>query len=478
MRVTKGNLRYRDVKLVKAMYHKVKSSFNFISEDLVTDMFRVLEDKESIHKAPIIFKKVLADYAVNKVSSIFESYYAHLAYARFLKMMCDSPHYPTDPNGNADFFDKMWLLLAELWKRDFPQVNGIPRDPKLKHSGKIMQGLNSSAADQLSKLVECGQKILELLKDPLFEKMFPPPGAVGNIQSQGDDSDDENWNPGGGGYSPPSSLNNVVGAFQRWSPYMVEAMLFSHDLALVSKINPKGKWAPTPFPDNRVDIRKMQSSRDLMKLLPGEYALPSDLFYVRFAKKELQCREFLAKQERKQVLYILLDNSGSMHNDKIKMAASVVIALLRKVVSNGDIFFFRFFSDYPGAMHKVDNLKKAQDLIQKIIGESFSGGGTDVQAAVMRALGDIKNAVDDKDNYAQMKDAQVLLLTDGDDSGCSASRIMSEKGKVKIHGVVIHGTDQAGTVQTFSDTYYHVSRSNMDQSAVDIVQMVSTKGKP
>jgi hypothetical protein len=504
MRVTKGRLRLADQHLVDKVFNGVKTKFGFIDRDIVYDMLRVLENKESIMKNPAIFAKTLAEYRDGKISSIFDAYYARTGYARFLKMMCESPHYPSNPDENQAFFAKMWELLAELWKHNLPQVNGIPNSGKaLQTMGNALQLANQHKADQLAKLVEYGQKILELLKDPLFAGIFPPPGAATNVQSAGGDkqeeqdsesangdSEDSGKNGDSGQSIPPqgqSSLDNVVRTVKNWQPYIVEAVLFSHDLALVNKMNPKGDWAPTPFPDNRIDIRKMQNSGDLMKLLPGEYALPSDLFYIRYAKKELQCREFIAKQERKQILYILLDHSGSMRSvsdagcgyrnspDKIKMAASVVIALLRKVVANGDIFYFRFFGSNPGYMYKVDSLISAQNLVSVIIREAYAGGGTDIECAVMTALNDIKAAVADKQSHSQMRDAQVLLLTDGDDNIIDANRVIAAKGKIKLHSVVIHATDRRGVIQAMSDTFYSIGPSKEKQGAVDIIQVVTDK---
>lgn len=509
VRITKGRVKTKHVKMVQEMYEEVRDKFGFIDMDLVTDMWKLLENPESVIKQPVIFKRTLKEYRAGKLNDIFDAYYARSAWARFLKMMAKSPHYPKDINQSEDFFKKMWELLGELWKKDIPQMKDIAKRALEKaqkgRSKRAQRSRNQAAVDQMAKLVDYGQKVLELLQDPLFKNLFAPPPPPkpdkkdgeqdGQSQGQGEDEGAEDAESpgasnssgedaegegdgsesGGVGQGTESSLGQVINEMRTWQPMMVEGVLFSQDLNMVTKMNPKGKWEPTPFPDNSVDVRKMQDTSDLMRLLPSQHAMPSDLFYLKFAKKELLCREFMSKKERRQILYVLLDVSGSMRGTKVMMVASVVLALLRKVIKNGDHYFLRFFDERTSELHEASDLKSAQKLAVEVVRNAFSGGGTNIHHALMTALADIKEATKDRKRKAQMKDAQVLLLTDGLDWTLDAEAIIKEKEEIQIHSVVIHASDPTGKIKKLSDSYYEVSEGDEENTALDLVKIFDKK---
>ena len=81
----------------------------------------------------------------------------------------------------------------------------------------------------------------------------------------------------------------------------------------------------------------------------------------------------------------------------------------------------------------------------------FSGGGTDITNAVSTAISDIKNGEDAFDKV------EIMLITDGDDSGFRIGK--SDLGDIKLHATIIDGRNSQ--LEQSSETYTEISTGNI-----------------
>lgn len=121
--------------------------------------------------------------------------------------------------------------------------------------------------------------------------------------------------------------------------------------------------------------------------------------------------EMMEKQEapEAQLLYILIDGSGSMGGWKSIIAAALAISVIRSGMDNKSKFFYRTFDSRVSFSHEAEKKSQKEDLIREIIDTSYTGGGTDIETAIEVAGDDIK-----KEHKSER--AEILLITDGGDN--------------------------------------------------------------
>jgi hypothetical protein len=462
MRITSGLVDYHFHPQLQDMFDKVKDRFGFVDEDILKDFWRVCEDPESLIKPNVIFDKVLENYKRGKVSEIYTELSRRSRYSHFLHELVESDYYPRNQAEIPQFFDRMWEIMAEL-----------DRKQRQQGGGRQQQGM-----DEFERLIDTGRKVLQLLNDPLLEGMFDPPPQPAPGNGQDDDSQENQPMPMGG--SGSVGLEKAFESLtQTWDPYMVQALLISQELDFAMTFSKMGIWNPSPFPDNSVDIHKIRDSKDLFKLLPGQLALPSDTFYMKYAKKELMCREFMIRQDKRQLVYILMDVSGSMQGDRAVCAMSIALSLLRRVATAGDHYHMRMFEDDPHELMSASTKEEAQELCRKLLHMRFPGGGTDIQKAVLKAVSDIKKAkVKDKLDKVELdlKNCQILTLTDGE-SSIDAKKVNEERGEIKNHSVILgygkwFSHSQIGAI---SDTLHLVKNVKNKDRMLEIIEVMNLK---
>jgi hypothetical protein len=460
MRVTDGLVDYHIHPKLRDMFDRVKNRFGFVDEDILKDFWRVCEDPESLIKPNVIFDKVLENYKRGKVTEIYQELSRRSRYSHFLHELIESDYYPKTQAEIPNFFDRMWEIMAELDRK------------QRQHGG----GRQNQQMDEFERLIDTGRKVLQLLNDPLLEGVFEPQQAPGDGQDD-KDQDPQNMPQAGSG---PVGLDKVFeNLTQTWNPYMVQSLLISQELDFSMTFSKMGVWNPSPFPDNSVDIHKIRDSKDLFKLLPGQLALPADTFYMKYAKKELLCREFMIRQDKRQLVYILMDVSGSMQGDRAICAMSIALSLLRRVATNGDHYHMRMFEDRPHALMSASTKEEAQELCKKLLHMSFPGGGTDIQLAVLQAVDDIKKAkVKDKLDKVELdlKNCQILTLTDGE-SSIDPKKVNEERGNIKHHSVILgygkwHNHSQIGAI---SDTLHLVKNVKNKEKMLEIIEVMNLK---
>lgn len=181
----------------------------------------------------------------------------------------------------------------------------------------------------------------------------------------------------------------------------------------------KGKYKSTPTVDERQRADTLRHSADAAQATGSEHALDDETFDAKVGKKTLQVRKYDKPEDKKFLLYGLVDVSISMNAQlrgsnyamltRGNVASTLVAALMHRVKKDEGLAFIRFFAMSPGRRYQAKNPAQFDDLIKQVIRQDYNGGGTSIISAVRTAIADIAAA---KDEVAK---CEILLVTDGDD---------------------------------------------------------------
>ena len=205
-----------------------------------------------------------------------------------------------------------------------------------------------------------------------------------------------------------------------------------------------------PYPEDEMSIKNIDNTMDILKTLPTQYAYDDDLFMQKLIKKELLVRDYKTRRLKRQVLYLLIDISGSMNGTKNIYACGISLAFIRQALSEGSTYFLRFFDRSPHALHTVKNKEDARRVEQLLLKQPFSGGGTAIQTAIMKAVDDITNSPED------FEKAEVMIISDGEDGVSIDDNLL--KG-VKIHSTIIDGSNDG--LKQASESYIELDSNDL-----------------
>jgi len=195
--------------------------------------------------------------------------------------------------------------------------------------------------------------------------------------------------------------------------------------------------------NNRSKQRKnkqMNSYSQMTKASKTAMVIPN--FDDKMAKKELVIKEKVLPETKKQMLTMLLDDSGSMGN--IITQSYVRAALLNRLESVIDgkskLNFYLYESQRYG-FKEVKDLKDAQDLFKTISLRSPNGGGTNIGRVLQETIDEIHNVP----GYSH---PEILICNDGNDHVDYKS--IDTKG-VKVN-VLIFGCQNEGLKKVAKDS--------------------------
>lgn len=186
------------------------------------------------------------------------------------------------------------------------------------------------------------------------------------------------------------------------------------------------------------DVQNIDVSvgKDLQNAAPIELCQEDDVLFKRMAQGELQQRVYQNPRDKKQCFYILEDCSGSMSGQPHNMATAISVSICRKAIKDDERVFFRLFDHQPHARFDGITTGLIKKLEAELLTAPFSGGGTSIANAVHAAVKDIEDFR--KDPASDIGKADILLLSDGDDSyDPTPIRDKLTKLGIKLHVIII-----------------------------------------
>lgn len=181
----------------------------------------------------------------------------------------------------------------------------------------------------------------------------------------------------------------------------------------------KGKFRPTEVLATKKDDATLSNMGELQRLQTAEHALPEKLRNARIVRKEARIRQDKEPETKKALLYLLIDNSGSMSTQLGQRSASglqfisrgglstaFALAVSRRVQKDRGLLYVRFFTESPGHLLICRGDADFESVRNKMSLACYNGAGTDIMKALTAVQADILAA---KDELAK---AEVLLISD------------------------------------------------------------------
>lgn len=213
-----------------------------------------------------------------------------------------------------------------------------------------------------------------------------------------------------------------------------EILEISRNLDSLSKMQVHRQKKTTPSPDGaEIQSRPMRGLSELARVNKTAWATRQQnatYFLYQAISGQLQVRERVTRQDRKQVIFILVDGSGSMRSGHRHYKASGVVMNRIKAVINGDAeVYLAVFDDRMYDPSHAATTEEAKALMKQFMGKNFSGGSTNIAAAIKAAYDFIQEEMKTRDDIYR---PEIVVLTDDDSS-------VSKLKKSDIPGAKVHG---------------------------------------
>ncbi len=385
------------------------------SVDIVEDIYGFMKEPDFMEEGDIV-EGLIDDFAKGK----FEYYLAMKKKVKgrveFFNRMFHHPYYSKFRQMKPE---ESSLILLDI-------LNAFVKAKK-EEADDGGNGMPSPEHDEAMKefesLIKYGKELFDLLDDDFFQKAMQQAMGKDDTPNSKDD--------------PDEMKDKIKGMISRMAKELAIYDL-SKKLEFTIRTSPKGKWNEVQHPDKGMDVGRIKHAREITKLLPSQFAMDDDLFIKKLLGKELLKKKYMQRQEKKQVLYMIVDNSGSMDDrtsnvfTKFDVCRAIAVALMKKLIDKEDLFYFRWFSGYPEKLNRIKTKKDAVDFVPYILYNRDGDGGTNIMEAINQACDDIKQK---KVDQADMMD--ILLITDG------LAHIEVEKvnkllgQKIDLHSVII-----------------------------------------
>lgn len=186
-----------------------------------------------------------------------------------------------------------------------------------------------------------------------------------------------------------------------------------------------------------IRVRPIANFGEFPKIQAAEYALPKTYRIYRAAAKISPIRERVRREEKQQLLYLLIDTSGSMQGVRIHIAGGVLMNRLKAVISGDAQVYVRFFDDELYTEHFAGTPSDAKALIAEFNENNFGGGGTQISKCTKHTLKRIEKLLKTKKTLTR---PELAIVTDGEDRNLG-SLSANDFGETKLHAFVIDNRD-------------------------------------
>ncbi len=233
-----------------------------------------------------------------------------------------------------------------------------------------------------------------------------------------------------------------------------------------------GKFKPVPQIEHDKAARPIEKESDLAQVTPSQHGLPTEVFDARLEKKTLTKTEYRKPEDKKKLIYLLIDASGSMlgqlgGSGQVKnglfqrstLATLFSVAVTKRVGLDKGIVYARFFTDSPGTLKSARQPDEFEALVNYLSISSSRSGGTSLITAIRRAASDIAAARD------ELHSAEILLITDAEDE-INADEIKKALGETELNVLDVAGGSinsyAAKELKAMANKYYKANEAEPD----------------
>ncbi|HEY9774506.1 MAG TPA: hypothetical protein V6C81_11950 [Planktothrix sp.] len=191
----------------------------------------------------------------------------------------------------------------------------------------------------------------------------------------------------------------------------------SRQLDMFESVKITKRQGTTPDPEGEdVRRRRMKDISEFGRIVPAELSVRTvsrSYFRYRLATHKVVIRERIKHFQRKQIIFILLDGSGSMGGAKHWRASGVVMNRLKAVLAGDAELWLSVFDIQLTKVHHAATEAQALDVMEKFMAGNYTGGGTNIGGSVLAAHRHIQNLMTTRDDLER---PQIWVLTDEDTS--------------------------------------------------------------
>lgn len=163
--------------------------------------------------------------------------------------------------------------------------------------------------------------------------------------------------------------------------------------------------------------RPMKDLSELGKIRSSdwvEYSVNRNLFLYKAVTGSLMVRERVMKLEKKQLLYIIIDCSGSMKSgQRLSKAFGILMNRLKAVMAGDCELYARLFDTQLYKEQFASTPAEAKQLFQDFTQKNYSGGSTDISGCVVKAHQRIVEILEQ--NRSTLYRPELVVITDGAD---------------------------------------------------------------
>lgn len=173
---------------------------------------------------------------------------------------------------------------------------------------------------------------------------------------------------------------------------------------------------PTPDPNGEeVVLRDIQDLGELGRASQSAYTLPPRLRLKQAAMGETQIREPQTRHDKKQLLYMVVDGSGSMLEYNClaaSRAAGVVMNRLQAVIDGDAELYLRFFDETLREQEYHANSPESAQELMRIVSSplSYMGDDTRFRQPLEVASQHVQKLMESQG----LRDPELIFITDGE----------------------------------------------------------------
>lgn len=374
--------------------------------------------------------------------------------------------------GRIDFFNR---ILNHPYYAQFKQfsplegasvmmqmLNAFYQEKKKEENGGGSSMKEDEAMREFEGIIKYGKELFDLLDDEWFQSMMQNQN-IGGGSGKGSDK------------NPAEQVKQIV----QQMGHELEIYELSKKLEFTIRVSKKGKFNEVHYPDDGLDVDRIKKTEDIKRILPSQFALDDVLFLKKLISRELLKKKYMQRQEKRQILYMLVDSSGSMSSHvkgnltKIDVCKAVAIALMKKMISNEDLFYFRWFTDRVDTLHIIETKEQAKKFLIELVFGRAADGGTAIQNAIEVAVKDVRKKL-----HKGMDLADILLVSDGDDNAVNVEYCNKILEGIDMHTIMItdrvynkHDEQTSNLIQMSKNLLITRGRSGTD--AVEVANVFS-----
>jgi uncharacterized protein with von Willebrand factor type A (vWA) domain len=188
-------------------------------------------------------------------------------------------------------------------------------------------------------------------------------------------------------------------------------------------------------------MRPIKDFSEIGRATSDFWGLPKRLQNFRMVTNQVMVREKVKKEDKKQLLYILVDVSGSMKDgDRRAKAVAVVLNRLTSVVRGEAVLIVRTFSNRLLERWEVEDATDAKTVMSRIVNHPFSENSTAIGNCTASAVQEIEH-MSESGRFEGTK-PDLAVVTDGQDT---VDMQLEELRGIKLHAFVCDGVNEGLT---------------------------------